>query len=204
MRNVAIMVFEEVEVLDFAGPFEVFNVTAELNDPAPFRVYTVAETAAPIKTRGALRVHPNYTIYDMPPADILIVPGGFGSRALLKKPYILEWLQAQKGQVEFLASVCTGALPLAKAGLLDGLRVTTHHENLDHLRSLVSEDTTIVSDQRYLDNGSILTSGGISAGIDMSLYLVHKLLGDEVLQRTLAVMEYDWTPDLTLRWQQPS
>jgi transcriptional regulator GlxA family with amidase domain len=140
----------------------------------------------------------------MPPADILIIPGGFGSRALLKKPYILEWLQAQKGQVEFLASVCTGALPLAKAGLLDGLRVTTHHENLDHLRSLVSEDTTIVSDQRYLDNGSILTSGGISAGIDMSLYLVHKLLGDEILQRTLAVMEYDWTPDLTLRWQQPS
>ena len=201
-RNVAILIFEEVEVLDFAGPFEVFNVTAELNHPAPFNVYTVAETSAPVKTRGKLSIHPNYSIYAMPPPDILLIPGGAGSRALLNdKPQILEWLQTQAERVEFLCSVCTGALPLAKAGLLHGLNVTTHHDNLSDLRQLVSPDTQVIDDQRYLDNGKILTSGGISAGVDMSLYLVKKLLGPDVLKKTLAEMEYDWTPDTTLRWK---
>ncbi len=199
-RNVAIMVFEEVEVLDFAGPLEVFNVTAELNDPAPFNVYLVAETAAPVKTRGKLNIHPNYSLFAMPPADILLIPGGAGSRALLKKPHVLDWLRTQAGQVEYLCSVCTGALVLAKAGLLDGLTVTTHHDNLDDLRALVSDQTTVTDDQRYVDNGRILTSGGVSAGIDMSLYLVQRLLGDAVLKKTLAEMEYPWTPATHLTW----
>lgn len=200
-RNVAIMIFEEVEVLDFAGPFEVFNVTAELNDPAPFNVYTVAETVAPIKTRGKLSINPNYSIYAMPKADILLIPGGFGTRAMLTKPHVLAWLQAQVKQVEFLCSVCTGSLALAKAGILDGLRVTTHHDNLPDLQRLVSDDTQVIDNERYLDNGKVLTAGGISAGIDMSLYLVEKLLGADVLARTLAEMEYHWTPDTDLRWK---
>lgn len=201
MRNVGIMVFEEIEVLDFAGPFEVFNVTAELNDPAPFNVYTVAETHAPVKTRGKLNINPNYSIYSMPKTDILIIPGGAGSRALVHKPHVIAWLQTQFEQVEFLASVCTGAIPLGKAGLLDGLRVTTHHENLDELRQYVSEDTVIEA-KRYVDNGDILTSGGISAGIDMSLYLVQKLLGDDVLAKTMKEMEYTWTPDDSSVWHE--
>lgn len=200
-RNIAILVFEEVEVMDFAGPLEVFNVTAELNDPAPFFVYTVAETAAPVKTRGALRVHPNYSLYASPSADIVLVPGGAGSRALLKKPHILNWLRDQAAQVEVLCSVCTGSLVLAQAGLLDGLHVTTHHESLDHLRALVGPGTVVVEDERYTDNGAILTSGGISAGIDMSLYLVRRLLGEAVVNKTLKEMEYDWTPDRSLRWK---
>jgi transcriptional regulator GlxA family with amidase domain len=201
-RQVAILIFDEVEVLDFAGPLEVFNVTAEINQPAPFNVFLVAETAAPIRTRGKMVVHPNYSIYSMPPADILIVPGGFGTRALLHKPHVLDWLRAQAGQVEYLASVCTGALVLAKAGLLAGLTVTTHHESLDLLRSLVNDSTTIVSDRRYIDNGRILTAGGVSAGIDMTLYLVQRLLGDAVLKKTQAVMEYPWTADTDLTWPQ--
>ncbi len=200
-RNVGIMLFEEIEVLDFAGPFEVFNVTAELNDPAPFNVYTVAETHAPVKTRGKLNINPNYSIYSMPKTDILIIPGGAGSRALLGKPNVIAWLQGQYEQVQHLASVCTGSIVLGKAGLLDGLNVTTHHENLDELRQYVSDDTTIEA-KRYLDNGKILTSGGISAGIDMSLYLVRKLLGDEVLAKTLKEMEYTWTPDVTSIWHE--
>lgn len=199
MRNVAIMLFDQIEVLDFAGPYEVFNVTAELNDPAPFNVYTVAESTAPVRTRGQLSVNPNHSIYSMPPADILIVPGGAGSRALLTKPHVLTWLQTQATQVAHMVSVCTGAMVLGKAGLLDGLTATTHHDNLDDLRNLVGEGTTVVSDLRYTDNGQILTAGGVSAGIDLSLYLVQKLLGDEVL-KTLAEMEYPWTPATHLAW----
>ncbi|MBZ0300225.1 MAG: DJ-1/PfpI family protein [Anaerolineae bacterium] len=200
-RNVAILIFDEVEVLDFAGPLEVFNVTAELNDPTPFNVYLVAETAAPIKTRGKLVIHPNYSLYTMPPADILLIPGGAGSRALLKKAHVLDWLRAQASRVEYLCSVCTGALVLAQAGLLVGVSATTHHDSLDTLRALVDERTIVMDDRRYVDNGHILTSGGVSAGIDMALYLVRQLLGDDVLKKTLSEMEYPWADDLTLTWR---
>lgn len=200
-RNVGILLFEEIEVLDFAGPLEVFNVTAELNDPAPLNVYTIAETTAPIKTRGKLSVNPNYSIYAMPPTDILLIPGGAGSRALLTKPHVLQWLRQQAEQVEHLVSICTGALALAKAGLLTGLTVTTHHENLDELRALVDGSTTINA-KRYVDNGKIITSGGVSAGIDMSLYLVNKLLGQTVLEKTLNEMEYPWSPDDSSIWHE--
>ncbi|MEM6284767.1 MAG: DJ-1/PfpI family protein [Chloroflexota bacterium] len=200
MRNVAIMLFDQIEVLDFAGPYEVFNVTGELNDPAPFNVYTVAESTAPVRTRGQLSVNPNHSIYSMPPADILVIPGGAGCRALLTKPHILAWLQTQATHTEHLISVCTGALVLGKAGLLDGLTATTHHDNLDDLRNLVGEGTTVVSDRRYTDNGQILTAGGVSAGIDLALYVVWKLLGDAVLSKTLAEMEYPWTPAKELAW----
>jgi transcriptional regulator GlxA family with amidase domain len=198
-RNVAIMIFEDVEVLDFAGPLEVFNVTAELSDPAPFNVFMVAETAAPVKTRGKLSVNPNYTLYGMPPADILIIPGGAGTRPLLKKPHILDWLRAQYQSVERLVSVCTGALVLGKAGLLDHLPATSHHENLDELRA-VAPTCQIIADQRYVETGKILTSGGVSAGIDSSLYLVRQMLGDDVLRKTLTEMEYPWTPQVNLQW----
>ncbi len=199
-RNVAILVFDQVEVLDFAGPYEVFNVTAELNDPAPFNVYTIAESTAPIRTRGQLSVNPNYSIYQMPPAQILIVPGGFGSRALLHKPHFINWLRDQAEQVELLISICTGALVLAKAGLLSGLTITTHHENLSELAPLVDSSSTITTDRRYFDNGKILLAGGVSAGIDLSLYVIRKLLGDMVLSKTLNEMEYAWSESAQLQW----
>ena len=204
---VAILVFDEVEVLDFTGPYEVFNVTAELQEqetggPPPFVVYTVAESLTPIKTRGQLRVQPNYSLETLPrQPDILIVPGGNGTRALLGKLNIITWIQEQSQRVRILASVCTGSLLLAKAGLLTGLSVTTHHTAIDSLRTLVSPYTQIVA-QRYIDQGKIITSGGISAGIDMSLYIVRKLLGEEVLRSTTQEMEYVWTPNLSSPWQE--
>jgi transcriptional regulator GlxA family with amidase domain len=198
-RVVAIFIFDEMEVLDFAGPYEVFNVTGELQDPSPFVVYTVAETTSTVKTRGQLLVEPNYSIETLPPADILIVPGGAGSRALLDKPNVVAWIQQQAPRVEILASVCTGSLLLAKAGLLQGLACTTHHTAIDSLQSLVSKDTPVVA-QRYIDHGKIVTAGGISAGIDMSLYLVHKLLGEDALKATTQEMEYAWTPDTSNPW----
>lgn len=202
MRHVAIMIFDDIEVLDFAGPYEVFNVTGELNKPSPLSVFTVAESNSPVRTRGQLSVNPNYSIYNMPKADILLIPGGAGCRALLTKPHILEWVQEQAEQVEHLLSVCTGSLVLAKAGLLDGLEVTTHHDNLDDLEMLVDDTATIIRDKRYVDTGKIVMSGGVSAGIDMSLYIIQKLFGNQVLAKTLTEMEYPYTGATDLVWKE--
>lgn len=193
-RHVAILIFDDVEVLDFTGPFEVFNVTGEVIDPAPFNVYTVAETSEPIKARGKLSINPHYSFDNCPLSDILLIPGGQGTRRLLNNADLLEWIKMQAESVEFLLSVCTGSLLLGKAGLLDGLEATTHHTAFDLLRE-VAPNTTIHEDRRYVDNGKIITSGGISAGIDMSLYVVANLLGEEKLQVTLDEMEYAWTPE---------
>ncbi len=193
MRHVAIMVFDDVEVLDFAGPYEVFNVTRELSLMSEMNVFTVAESTAPVRTRGQLSINPNYSFTTMPETDILLIPGGAGSRALLEKPHILDWLREQSEKVELLLSVCTGSLVLAKAGLLNGLSVTTHHDNLDDLERLTDDSTKVVADKRYVDTGKIIMSGGVSAGIDMSLYVIRKLYGDAVLAKTLSEMEYPWT-----------
>jgi transcriptional regulator GlxA family with amidase domain len=193
-RNVAILIFDGIEVLDFAGPFEVFNVSGELISPSPFNVYTVWEEAYPIQTRGKLSVTPHYSIEDTPPPDILLIPGGAGTRPLLQNSTLLNWIKEQAEGVELLLSVCTGALVLAKAGLLDGLTVTTHQDNLDELRQLAPK-AKVVGGKRYHDNGKIITAAGVSAGIDMSLYVVHKLLGPEKLAVTLQEMEYTWSPE---------
>ncbi len=193
-RNVAILIFDAMEVLDFAGPFEVFSVAGEVNDPSPFTVFTVAETAAPVKARGGLSVNPRYTIHDCPPPHILLIPGGWGTRALMNNTVVVGWVKAQAERVECLLSVCTGALVLARAGLLDGLGATTHHTALDLLRK-EAPTATIYENRRYVDNGKVITSAGVSAGIDMALYVVAKLLGDEAAQSTLREMEYPWQPE---------
>lgn len=193
-RNVAILVFDDVEVLDFAGPFEVFNVASELlrvdNFP-PFFVYTVGLTGETIIARGNLRVQPHYSIANCPQADLLIIPGGYGARRLVKHPQLLSWVQAQAAQLEHLMSVCTGAFVLAQAGLLAHLPATTHHTTFDILEAL-SPTSTIVKNKRFVDNGSILTSGGISAGIDMSLAVVENLLGKDAADVVRKEMEWQW------------
>lgn len=193
-RNVAIFIFDNVEVLDFAGPFEVFHVTGEMVEFRPFNVYTVALQDYPIETRGKLTVTPDWSIETAPPADILIIPGGWGTRALLDDKTLLDWIKAQYEQVELLLSVCTGALLLGKAGLLDGLEATTHAGAFDLLRSIAPK-TTLKRNKRYVDTGKIITAGGISAGIDMSLHVIQRLLGDDALALTLKQMEYRWTPE---------
>jgi transcriptional regulator GlxA family with amidase domain len=193
-RQVAILIFDDVEVLDFAGPFEVFNVTGEVIDPAPFHVYTIAEKPDSIRTRGKLSINPHYTLDNCPAPDILLIPGGLGTRPLLNNADLIAWIKTQAGRVEYLLSVCTGSLLLGKAGLLDGLAATTHHTAFDLLREL-APNTIVHEDRRYVDNGKIITSGGISAGIDMSLYVVAHLLGEEKLQATLDEMEYTWSPE---------
>jgi transcriptional regulator GlxA family with amidase domain len=198
-RNVAVLLFDDVEVLDFAGPFEVFSVTGKRDGSDPFNVYTVAEKPT-IQARNNLTITPTYTFQNCPQSDILVVPGGggkhpdgtlFGTRKEKTNQVVLEWLQQQSKSTEIILSVCTGALLLAKAGLMDGLRATTHHRALDELRG-DAPTATVVSDERIVDNGKIIFSGGISAGIDASFHVVTKLLGQEAAKETAIYMEYDW------------
>lgn len=193
-RNVAILIFDDVEVLDFAGPFEVFAVTDELHDHSVFHTFTLALKPGTARARNGLKVVPEFTLENCPPPHVIVIPGGAGTRPLLQMSALLEWLQLKARKAELVVSICTGALVLARAGLLDGLRATTHHENLDELRRL-APNTEVDASARFTDNGKVLTSAGISAGIDCSLHLVARLLGHAAAERTARYMEYEWQPE---------
>jgi len=191
-RNVGILVFDDVEVLDFAGPYEVFNVASESANPSPFYVYAVGISGQPVQARGRFVATPRYAIENCPQPDLLIVPGGFGTRPLLKHDRLISWIAEQAEKVELLLSVCTGALLLAKAGLLKNAPATTHHTAFDQLK-LLSPTTSIVKDRRFVQSTpKIYTSGGISAGIDLALHMVEKLAGPDVHAAVVEEMEYNW------------
>ena len=198
-RNVAVLIFNDVEVLDFAGPFEVFSITGKREDSHPFNVYTVAETT-PILARNALSINPHYTLENCPQPDILIVPGGggyhadgtpYGTRKEINNQPLLDWIERCSHSTEKLLSVCTGALLLAKIGVLDGMVATTHQGAIAQLTEMLSP-AQVHPEARIADNGHIVLSGGISAGIDMSLYVVAQMLGLEQATETASYMEYDW------------
>ncbi len=192
-RTVVILIFDDVEILDFCGPYEVFSVASSRRDPAPFQVCTVAGKAGPVIARNGLSVNPDYALENCPAPDLLIVPGGQGTRPLLKDKTLLDWIREQDSRCELTLSVCTGSLLLAQAGLLEGLRATTHWGSLDLLAAM-APSTQVLDDARYVDNGRIITSAGIAAGIDMSLHVVARLLGSEHAAQTARHMEYDyWT-----------
>lgn len=194
--QVGILVFDDVEVLDFAGPFEVFSRTRTVpglesrrsEDSAPFNVFTVAPRAGPIIATGGLEVVPHCDFATSPAIDVLVVPGGFGTRPLLQDTEVLAWLRRTAASAERVTSVCTGALLLAQAGLLAGLRATTHWSSLDRLASL---DATISvdGDQRVVDD-RVITSAGVSAGIDMAFAVVAAYCGREVALETARYIEY--------------
>lgn len=189
-RNVAILIFDNVEPLDFAGPFEVF--ISGSNRGKDFKVYTVAEYDRPVTALGNLSINPSYTIQTCPKPDLLVVPGGPGSRKEMLNENITNWIREVSNDVEILLSVCTGALILAKANLLGGLKVTTNRLAINELKNVVTSSTKIVEEVRYVDNGKIVLSAGISAGMDAALYVVGKLLGEERAINTANIMEYDW------------
>lgn len=187
--NAGILVFDDVEVLDFAGPFEVFSVTNELNDYSLLNVYTVAKDKAPVTARNGLSLNPDYCIESAPQPHILIIPGGSGTRPILQQPDFLSWIKDSAERAHKVLSVCTGALVLAKVGLLDGIRSTTHNSAFDLLAEM-APNTEVVRDARFVDNGKVMTSAGISAGIDMSLYVIEALYGKATADSTAAYMEY--------------
>ncbi len=194
--TVAIFLFPEVEVLDFAGPYEVFTTAARVHgrhhpEALPlFRVFTVAESTALIRARAGLAVKPDFTLTTHSAPDVLIIPGGVVT-AELEKPEVIRWIAAQAGHTRITASVCTGAFLLARAGLLGGRTVTTHWEDIPDLQANFP-DLTVKENCRWVDEGEIVTSGGISAGIDMSLHLVARLAGRELAVATARQMEVAW------------
>lgn len=194
--NVGILIFDDVEVLDFAGPFEVFSRTRtepgiasrRSDDSAPFQVFTVAKTPLPLIAIGGLNVTPTYGFANAPRIDVLVVSGGFGARALLEDEGTLLWLRKMAATARKVTSVCTGALLLAKAGLLKGRRATTHWGSLDLLAS-IDASVEVDRESRYVDDG-VITSAGVSAGIDMAFYVVEQLCGREVADETAHFVDY--------------
>lgn len=191
-----ILIFDGVEVLDFAGPFEVLSrarltpgvESRRSDESAPFRVFTVARTRDPITATGGLVVVPAHGFADAPAIDLLVVPGGFGTRALLHDEETLGWIRQTAAGARRVTSVCTGALLLGKAGLLQGRRATTHWASLDLLDSL-GVGATVERTSRVVDDG-VITSAGVASGIDMAFYLVETLCGREVADETARYIEY--------------
>lgn len=195
-RTVGIFIFDDVEVLDFAGPFEVFSRTRltpglesrRSDDTAPFSVFTLAESTAPIRATGGLLVIPAHDFASAPPIDILLIPGGWGTRPLLEHTVCIDWIRTAAASAKLVTSVCSGALLLARAGLLRRRRATTHWGALDALASL---DSTIdVRRSERVVHDGVMTSAGISAGIDMALAVVELLHGRHVADDTAFYMEY--------------
>src|SRR3990172_11340000 len=194
--TIGIYLFDGAEVLDFAGPFEVFSTAARVHgrqeppSPPPFVVVTVGHGPGPIVARGGLRVQPAFGMQAHPQLDVLIIPGGMID-AELERPEVEAWIRRTAASSTISASVCTGAFLLAPAGLLDGKRATTHWEDLEELQRLFPE-VEVVDGERWVDQESIVTSAGVSAGIDMSLHLVTRLEGDELARLTALQMAYVW------------
>jgi len=184
-KKVAILIFDGVQIIDFTGPYEVFG-------SADFDVYTVAETTAPVTTSMRLTVVPKYTFANAPQPDVLVVPGG-GVRGARDSKATLKWVSDTTAHVQHTMSVCNGAFILASAGLLDGLTATTTSGLIEKLRTEYPK-TKVVDDRRFVDNGKIITTAGLSSGIDGALHVVAKMLGNGTAQAVALGEEYDWRP----------
>lgn len=199
--NVGIFVFNDVEVLDFAGPYEVFTTASRVfqrEQPAgsdPFTVFTIGKTQGKIqdtvRARAGLKIFPDYRLEAHPEIDLLLIPGGVVT-AELTDPEVIRWIADTASHASLTASICTGAFLLAKAGLLDGRSATTHWEDIADLRSMFPS-VHVLEGRRWVDEGHIVTSAGISAGIDMSLHLVERIINRRLAEQTARQMEFDWT-----------
>ncbi|WDE14600.1 DJ-1/PfpI family protein [Thalassomonas haliotis] len=189
--NVGIYIYEQAEVLDFSGPFEVFSTASRLYQrPGLFNVFLVAETAAPVKARAGYTVLPAYGFEKHPGIDVLVVAGGV-HQGEMKKTEVMQWLKHQAQETGLIASVCTGVFLLAQAGIVTRQQVTTHHQDISELKSLFPA-LEVVENVRWTQSGNILTSAGIAAGIDMSLHLVSELAGSGLAEKTADQMEFFW------------
>lgn len=195
--NVGIYLYNEIEILDFAGPFEVFSTASRVNarmEPESdelFKVFTVAEDIKPISARGGLKIIPRHSIKKHPKIDVLIIPGGIVTDDL-ENENVISWIKMSSGMAEITASVCTGAFLLAKSGLLKSKWATTHWEDINDLQSMFP-DIKVKKNVRWVDQGSVVTAAGISAGIDMSLHLVSRTASENLAVRTAKQMEFEWT-----------
>jgi transcriptional regulator GlxA family with amidase domain len=188
-----ILIFDEAEELDFVGPWEVFTAAATLNQGD--RVVTIAEEQRPIVCAKGLRVLPDHTFADAPPLDVVLVPGGMGTRREADNPVLIDWLRRAGQRCTWVTSVCTGALLLHRAGFTKGKRVTTHWSFVETLR--LEPEITVLERTRYVRDGNVVTSAGVSAGIDMALWLVGQLHGVDCARMVQRWIEYDPAPPYT-------
>jgi transcriptional regulator GlxA family with amidase domain len=188
--TIGILLFAGAEEMDFVGPWQVF--TAAVRGIPGDRVLTIAERREPIACEMGMRVIPDSVYADTPALDVVVVPGGSGARREIKNPATTEWLTAQAAHCSWLTSVCTGTFLLAGAGLTAGRRVTTHHDFLDALRAMGGAE--VVEGVRFVRDGTLLTAGGVMSGIEMSLWLVERLYGPDVLRETKSYIAYDHPP----------
>lgn len=196
-RNVAILIFPGVELLDFAGPFEVFS-SARMTFETPdrlFNVFTVAESPAPLRCNNPVTVAPDYTLETCPLVDILVVPGGYGTRSAITRTPLIDWLRARASTAAVMTSVCTGSFLLAEAGLLAGRAATTHWASIQRMRDAYP-DLEVRQHVRWVDEGAVVSSAGVSAGIDMALHIVARFYGADAARVTARWIEYDyWNQD---------
>lgn len=189
--NVGIYIYDHAEVLDFSGPFEVFSTASRIcPDGDPFTVFLIGETGKVVTARAGYRVVPAYGMQAHPPIDVLIVAGGVHD-AEMHKTAVIAWIAKQAKTARIVASVCTGAFLLAEAGLLKRRNVTTHWGDIESLKGSYP-DLAVHASVRWVDEGAVVTSAGISAGIDMSLHLVGRLHSASLARKTARQMEYDW------------
>ncbi|MEP2653271.1 MAG: DJ-1/PfpI family protein [Paraglaciecola sp.] len=189
--NIGIYLYDNAEVLDFSGPFEVFSTAARLQTQSEIsNVFLIGETVRCINARAGFKVLPKFTIHNHPQLNVLIISGGIHANELTK-PHVIEWISRQAKTVTIIASVCTGAFLLAKAGVLQGLTCTTHWENIDEFKDAFP-NSPIIENVPWVDHVQVITSAGISAGIDMSLHIVEKLFGASLVLKTATQMEYHW------------
>lgn len=189
--TIGLVLFEDAEELDLVGPWEVFTMAAQLQRDVA--VCTIAESEAPVRCAKGLRVLPDHTLAEAPELDVLLVPGGQGTRREVERPLWIDWLRERAPRSQWVTSVCTGALLLCEAGLADGRRVTTHWAFVETLRSRYPK-VEVLGDVRYVRDGKLLSSAGVSAGIDMSLWLCGELWGVALARETQRLMEYDPAP----------
>ena len=191
-RNLAILIFDGVQIIDYTGPYETFGHVYTGDGPT-FNIYTVSEKANAITTSMGMSVNPKYSFENAPEPDLLVVPGG-GVKGQLENPNVIRWIQEKSKRAEIVMSVCNGAYILAKAGLLDGLEATTTAGLISGLRQAAPK-TRVVEDKRFVDNGKIITTAGLSSGIDGSLHVIERLFGRGTAQMAALGMEYNWDPD---------
>jgi transcriptional regulator GlxA family with amidase domain len=192
-KTVGIYIYDQAEVLDFAGPFEVFSTANRLVPEAPFEVFLIGETGKQLSARGGFQLVPAFNFDNHPPIDVLVIVGGV-HKFELEKPQVIEWIATAANRASLVASVCTGVFLLAKAGVVANQRVTTHWEDIPDLRAGFP-GLDVVENTPWVDAGRIVTSAGISAGIGMSLYLVSRLHSLELAVKTARQMEFDWVYD---------
>jgi transcriptional regulator GlxA family with amidase domain len=191
-KNVGILIFDDVEVLDFAGPFEVFSVTSQLNSFELFDTFLVAKTLNVVTAVNGLLVTPNYSFFNHPKIDILIVSGGQGTRHLCSDAETLEWVSSTQRESFLTLSICSGSRLLGILGLLDNKPYCTHHLVYEHMEEFVKNGIPQRRSRFTKSDDFIYTAGGISAGIDLSFHIIENFFNKEVAAKTAGYMEYNY------------